>query len=144
MSKPILANLDVAIYTRLNTDLVSTHASACYAGYIPPDNMPGKTDKPVVVFDASLTLNPTFTSDDADITITVYIVSHGEYSLISLASVAARVMGNGSTYGLSRWTPTVSGIGTNPLVNVDQTRGAWDDTHIAYVMTFTTYVAEVA
>lgn len=142
MAKPNIAILDAAIYTRLSGDLVSTYAKAVYAGYVPPGNIPTASDKPVVSFYTSLTRDPTFGGDDAVVSVEVYIIAHAEATHADAVTAIGRVLGDGSTYGLHRWVPTVSGLGTNPLVEIDEARGLWDDTHIAYVLRFETYAAE--
>ncbi len=143
MAKPNVYSAMTAIYSRLNTDLVATYAKSVWSGHVAPGNMPTSSDKPIVVIAYTFERDPTFTTDDGWLNFDVWIFQHVDATPGDRATVVSRVIGDGSTYGLLRWTPTISGIGTNPIEPAGQEAdGPYDDQHVAVVVPFRVYLAE--
>lgn len=142
MAQPLLHTIESAIYARLNGDLVATYAGSVWSGNAPPDKMPGQDDFPIVVFEAGCTADDTDSANVSFVTVRVYVISHTDASREAMRTVGARVYGDGSTYGLHRWKPTISGVGTSPIAVTNQDKGSWDETHISELYTFETYITE--
>lgn len=131
------------IYTRLSGDLVSTYASSVWRGVAPEGSLPGESEKPMVVFDVDADYSDTaFDANIARLDITVFVVRHAKGSVSDSDTVVGRVIGDGSTYGLDRWTPTITGIGENPLRLVASGEGQYDTDHAASVLRFETWISE--
>lgn len=143
MAKPNVYTAMTAVYNRLNGDLVSTYAKGVWSGHVSPGEMPTSSEKPLVVVAYSFERDPTFTTDDGWLNFDVWIVQHVDATPADRATVVGRIIGDGSTYGLLRWTPTISGIGTNPIEpNGQEADGPYDDQHVAAVVPFRVYLAE--
>jgi hypothetical protein len=143
MSKPSHVTAATAIYSRLSSDLVSTYASAVYRSIAPEGAMPGPSDKPLVVFDMEADYAATtFATDIAAIDIGVYVVRHADGSTTQADTVVGRIIGDGSTYGLHRWTPAIAGIGETPLRIVSSGEGNIDTEHAVQVLRFEAWLSE--
>jgi hypothetical protein len=129
--------LDSAIRTRLATALVSTYASAVWAWRIPPGTLPAVGAKPIVAFETRLTREPTDNNDSARMDIEVVVIDHIDNAPSQSQSAVEQVLAQ-----MHRWVPTVSGIGTSAIAEVEQVRGEWDETHIAHVISYETIVSE--
>ncbi len=137
MAVPDQTTIAAQVYSRLNGQLVPTYASAVWRAMAPEDSLPGASDKPIVVFATDADFAETDSTDDAAIAVTVYVIGHAR----ALRSEMDTLVGQVSA-ALHRWTPTIVGIGTNPLRRVRGGDGAWDTEHVAETMTFETFFAE--
>lgn len=143
MAIPNHTTAAAAIYARLNTDLVSTHASSVWRAAAPQGQLPAEADRPMVVFEIDADYgDTTFADNIAGIAVQVWVVAHTAAARSQSDTVVGRVIGDGSTYGLDRWKPTVTGIGTTPLRLVSSGEGQYDTDHIAHVMRFETWLSE--
>lgn len=137
MAVPDQTTIAAQIYSRLNTQLVTTYASAVWRAMAPEDSLPGSSDKPVVVFTTDADFETLYDADNAQIGLTVFVIGHVRGSRSQMDAAVGAV-----SAALHDWTPTITGIGTNPLRRVRGGDGAWDTEHVAETMTFETYLAE--
>lgn len=143
MAKPNHTTGAAEIYTRLSGDLVSTYASSVWWSVAPDGELPGESDKPMVVFDAEANHDETtFDTDIARLRVDVYLIRHARGSVADMVTLINRVIGDGSTYGLNRWAPSISGIGSSPLRIVNSRGGTTETNHAVVELSFDTLFSE--
>lgn len=137
MAVPDHTTIAAQVYSRLNGQLVSTYASAVWRGMAPADSLPDANTKPIVVFETNAEFETLFAADNANITITAYIIRHATRARSEADTLVGQTLA-----ALHDWTPTISGIATNPLRRVSGGDGQFDTEHAAEVIVFETYLAE--
>lgn len=129
-----LAELDAQIST-----LVPATASAVWRAAAPVDALPDPGTLPLIVFSAAsdYTAASTDTATNADTTLSVWIIRHRRDGSVASDACAAALVAL-----LERWTPTVAGVGTNPLVLQSSGDGQYDDEYAADLFVFRTLATE--
>jgi len=143
MAKPNVYSAMEAVYNRLNEDLTLTYAKSVWSGHVSPGEIPKCDEKPIVILSYSFDRDPTFDSDDGWLNLEAWVLHHVDAPPSDRETVVSRIIGDGSTHGLLRWVPAITGIGTNPFEpNGTEQDGPYDDQHVAAIIPFRAYLTE--
>jgi len=145
MARPNHTTGAAQIYSRLSGDLVSTYAKGVWRDMVPAEDLPAVDDKPVVVITQTIDMtDTTFGENVGRADIVIYVIRHAHGSASDLDTVVTRIVGDNSTYGIDRWAPTVSGIGTTPIQYLDSGGLGSDPDHVSHEIRFQTWYSEAS
>lgn len=138
MAVPNHTTIATQLFSRLKTQLVDAgYASKVRRATMANGELPSPTDKPAIVYTVNAEYEHTDFGDQAVVAITIYVIRHMESGITQSDTCVEKV-----SEALNRWTPSITGIGTNPLRRLASGDGQYDTDHIAEVMSFGAYLSE--